>query len=119
MVVVHVSVGYEAVDVLVPLPDAHKYSGADELSSAEIPEYDWPELWYWAVASVRALVRLDWAARSLAELVTPRKVGIAMAKRIAMMSRTTMSSIRVKPASADPSPSSSAVLLSRNRRSAR
>src|SRR3984957_10398483 len=119
--VVETSYGWTLMQfgALVPHPvePVHVYSGADEVRRAEIPEKDCPALWYWAVASVRALVRFDWAARSLAELVTPRKVGMAMASRMAMMSRTTMSSISVKPASASPTPSSSAVCLSRRRSS--
>src|SRR5580658_5101737 len=55
-----------------------------------------------ALASVSALVRFDCAARSPAELATPRNVGMAMASRMAMISRTTMSSIKVKPASECP-----------------
>ena len=59
---------------------------------------DWLLPWKTADASVRPLVRLDWAARSLAEPVTPRKVGMAMANKMAIMSKTTISSIKVKPA---------------------
>src|SRR5271166_330403 len=51
------------------------------------------------LAAMAALTTSDWAERSSAPTRTPRKVGMAMAIRMAMMRRTTMSSIRVKPAS--------------------
>src|SRR5579872_4641203 len=77
-------------------------SGADAASVAAGSEpvlYDWL-FWNSAFTSVRALVRFDCAERSLADPDTPRNVGMAMASRIAMISSTTISSIRVKPASA-------------------
>ena len=54
----------------------------------------------------KAVFRLDCAARSLADFVTPRKVGMAMASRMARINSTTMSSMRVKPASSPASPAS-------------
>src|SRR5579875_848388 len=94
----------------------HANSGAEDPSMAVgRPVKLWLFAWYTALDSVRALVRFDCAARSLAELVTPRKVGMAMASRMAMMSSTTISSMRVKPASAASSPSISAGLADRRR----
>src|SRR6202163_1485032 len=46
---------------------------------------------------MRALDRVDCAARSFADLDTPRNVGMAMARRMAMINSTTISSMRVKP----------------------
>ena len=61
--------------------------------------YDWAFCWKIVLAFTSAEFRLDCAARSLADFVTPRKVGMAMASRMARISRTTMSSMRVNPAS--------------------
>src|SRR5271165_7123161 len=66
--------------------------------------YCWELFWYCALAFRMAVLRLDCAARSFADFVTPRKVGMAMASRMARINSTTMSSMRVKPASAPASP---------------
>ena len=50
-------------------------------------------------SAVRALRRFSWVERALAVLRAPRKVGMAMANRMAMIKRTTISSMRVKPSS--------------------
>src|SRR5581483_11851433 len=51
------------------------------------------------LAPVRAFRSEDCAARWLARFRAPRNVGMAIANRMAMMSTTTMSSMRVKPSS--------------------
>src|SRR5947209_2587796 len=54
-------------------------------------------------AAVRALRSDDWALRSWALPRLARNVGMAIAKRMAMMPTTTMSSMSVKPSSPVPS----------------
>ena len=52
---------------------------------------DWPLVWKTVSESTRAVFRFCCAPRSLADLLVPRNVGIAMARRIATISNTTMS----------------------------
>src|SRR5690242_6221920 len=60
------------------------------------------ELWsvYAVFAAVNALRRLDCAARSCARERAPRNCGMAIAIKMAMISTTTINSMRVKPSSA-------------------
>src|SRR5271165_1823080 len=65
-----------------------------------------------------ALVRFDWTLRYWAPVRDPRKVGMAMAIKMAMISSTTISSIRVKPVSAPSSARRASPLITRWSRSA-
>src|SRR2546423_1107033 len=60
---------------------------------AVVASYAWLSV-YTVFSAVRPLRRSDCAARSWARCRAPRKVGMAIAIRMAMMSTTTMSSMR-------------------------